>query len=106
MFQAVQTKLLYFFLCKFAADFWFDVFGKGELLFMLPAFYFDGERYFKVVQEKNVLSVYQDGWVCNYVADGEVFDLERRGANRNGLYKAFAVKGKDKITIKVQIVKE
>ncbi len=83
-----------------------DVFGKGELLFMLPAFYFDGERYFKVVQEKNMLSVYQDGWVCNYVADGEVFDLERRGANRNGLYKAFAVKGKDKIIIKVQIVKE
>ena len=80
--------------------------GDGEIFYMLPAFFYDGERYTEIIVSKNVLEIHLDGWICRYTSSSDVFDTERMGAARNGHYKAFAVSAKDKLKISIEIIKQ
>ena len=57
---------------------------------LLPAFFFDGERYSDISLEEGALRVSFDGWKCVYKTDGKICELGWLGANRNGNYKAYA----------------
>ena len=80
--------------------------GDGEILFMLPAFSFDGELHTEITLDEQSLSISYEGYVCCYITDGEIHDTERLGANRNGHYRAFYAKSFGKMMIGVKIVKK
>lgn len=79
--------------------------GEGEISYMLPAFFYDGERYTEIKLSENVLTVAYEGYICRYTASCKIFDLGRTGAGRNGHYKAYAVSGNDRLEIKIEIIK-
>ena len=80
--------------------------GDGEIGFALPALCFDGERHTDISVSEHSLSIAYDGWICRYSTDGEITDLGRIAANRNGHYKAFLAVGKQEIHVSVEIVKQ
>ena len=77
--------------------------GEGEIGFALPAFYFDGEKLTEICADGHELSVRYDGWACRYTTDGEIIDLNKKAANRNGHYSVFVAGGKDKLKVSVRI---
>ena len=79
--------------------------GDGEILFMLPAFFFDGESYTEITLADRSLSVSYEGYTCRYITDGEICDTGHTGANRNGHYRAFYAKSFGKMMIGAKIVK-
>jgi hypothetical protein len=79
--------------------------GDGEILFMLPAFSFDGESHTEITLDEQSLSISYEGYVCRYTTDGEICDTGHIGANRNGHYRAFYAKSFGKMMIGVKIVK-
>ncbi|MBR0443701.1 MAG: hypothetical protein IIX15_05110 [Clostridia bacterium] len=79
--------------------------GEDEIAYILPAFCFDGEVKPEITVDGQTLSVTYDGWVCRYTTDGEIVDLDKVAANRNGHYRAFAATGKDTVSVKVEILK-
>ena len=79
--------------------------GDGEILFMLPAFYFDGESYTEITLADRSLSVSYEGYTCRYITDGEICDTGHIGANRNGHYRAFCVKSFGVLRVDVEIVR-
>ena len=81
------------------------VIGEGEIGYILPAFYYDGESYSEIVLGGNTLCVLYDGWMCRYVSDGVISDTGILTANRNGYYKVYNVLGMNKINIKVEIIR-
>ena len=80
--------------------------SQGEFGYVLPAFAFDGENETEIALEKNVLTVSYEGWVCRYTASGSISEFDRIGANRNGHYRSFLVKGEKAIQIKIEIEKQ
>lgn len=79
--------------------------GNGEVGFALPAFAFDGENQTEIVPEKQTLTVIYEGWMCQYHTDGEIINLEKTAANRNGHYNMYLAKGKDKLRVEICIEK-
>lgn len=79
--------------------------GDGEILFMLPAFSFDGESYTEITLADRSLSVSYEGYTCRYITDGEICDTGHIGANRNGHYRAFYVRTDDCVRLMVEIAK-
>lgn len=83
-----------------------DVYGEGDIAYMLPAFQFDGEEYTEINLCENVLSISYKGWLCSYFVDGaKISDMGKLSANRNGLYKTYAAIGKNSLKILVKIKK-
>ena len=80
--------------------------GDGSTALMLPAFFFDGENNTEISHGKNTLSVRYGGYVCRYKTSGEILPLDMKGANRNGIYKAFYAKSYGTLDIKIKIEKE
>lgn len=78
--------------------------GKGDLAYQLPAFDFDGERHTEITVEKHALTVTYGGWCCRYQTDGEIVDLGRLAANRNGRYRAFAAVGGERLGVHIEIL--
>lgn len=78
--------------------------SNGELSYLLPAFCFDGERHSTVDLCGNVLTVTYEGWICRYTADGVIEDTGRICRNRNGHYRAYAVRGRDALSLRVRIL--
>ena len=79
--------------------------GEGEVFYMLPAFFFDGEAYTDIEAGDVSLSIHYRGWVCRYETDGKIIDLGRMAANRNGHYKVFSASGDKTLNIKIQIIR-
>ena len=83
-----------------------EVTGPGDLGYMLPAFYFDGETHSLIELADNVLNISYKGWVCCYAVDGSIHDEEKLAVNRNGYYKTYVATGKNNLRITIQILKQ
>ena len=79
--------------------------GKGKIGLSLPAFSFDGECSPEITLDGNTLSIVYDGWCCRYTASGEILDLDRVAANRNGYYRTFVATGIDSLSVSIEIFK-
>jgi len=92
--------------------------GEGKIGFMLPAFYFDGEKYTEITARGNTLTVKYNGWACRYTVSGDicsemyrhttagrVFAKDVIAANRNGYYKCYLASGEDTLKVKIEIIK-
>jgi len=78
--------------------------GSGALVWMLPAFRFDGEAHTDVTVTRHCLTVSYDGWQCIYTTNGEIWDTGRVSANRNGLYRAYCAGATDSVKVKITII--
>ena len=80
-----------------------EVTGEKEVACLLPAFFFDGEKYSEISAEDRSLSVLYEGWECRYTTDGLIQNLDRMGGNRNGHYKAFVASAKGTVKVQAEI---
>lgn len=80
--------------------------GKGELVHMIPAFFFDGEAYTDIRLEDNVLTVEYEGWACKYSSSGMINEHKIIARNRNGYYKIYYAQASDKLTVDIEIFKK
>jgi hypothetical protein len=80
--------------------------GEGEIAFSLPAFAFDGETHTGITADEHTLQIRYEGWVCRYVTDGRIIDLNSVAENRNGRYRAFSAIGKEHLGVHIEILKE
>ena len=78
--------------------------SDSELLFLLPALYFDGKNYADISTKGNVITVDYQGHKCIYETDAEYRENETLSANRNGYYKSFTLKGEKQIKIKITLI--
>ena len=83
-----------------------ELHGDGVVALSLPAFAFDGERETEIACAGNVLTIRYRGWRCVYVADGKIADTGAVCCNRNGRYRAFEARGRNRLVVKVSIEKE
>jgi len=74
--------------------------GIVEIAF--PMFAFDGENETTRTVSGNCAVVEYRGWKCIYTADGEITE-DGIYANRNGHYIRMNVRGKDSVTLKIEI---
>lgn len=79
--------------------------GDGEIGYALPAFCFDGEAVPEIVASEHLLTVSYEGWICRYITNGAVVDLNKTAANRSGYYRAFLAVGQNDLDLKVEISK-
>lgn len=79
--------------------------GDGELEILFPLFDFDGLTKTKTSFNEKSASVIYKGYKCTYDSDGKIIYKNSLYANRNGLYKAFAARGTNNITLKINITK-
>lgn len=79
--------------------------SEGEIGFALPAFIFDGEKQTEILPEKQTLTILYEGWTCRYITSGEIINLNKTAANRNGHYGMYLAKGKDKLSVEICIEK-
>lgn len=79
--------------------------GAGQIGFALPAFAFDGEKQTKIVADKQTLTVLYEGWMCRYKTDGEIINLHRMAANRNGHYDMYLATGQNELHVDICIEK-
>lgn len=80
--------------------------GEGEIAHMLPAFAFDGENRTEISFDKKTLEVTYEGWTCRYTTDGEIVDAKKMACSRHGHYRAFYAKGRDSLSIHIEIFKK
>ena len=83
-----------------------EVAQDGEIAFALPAFAFDGESETRVTSGRDWLQVAYRGWVCRYETDGFIVDAGRTYGNRNGHYRLFEARGRDRLAVRAKIVRE
>lgn len=76
--------------------------GDGIVEIAFPMFSFDGENETIRTVSGNRAEVEYKGWKCIYTADGEITEGGVY-ANRNGHYIRMNVKGKDLVTLKIEI---
>ena len=80
--------------------------GEGDLVHMIPAFFFDGEAYTDIRLEDNVLTVEYEEWTCKYSSSGMIKEHNITARNRNGYYKIFYTQASDKLTVNIKIFKK
>ena len=83
-----------------------ELLGDGEVAMSLPAFEFDGKTTTKVTCEGGELVVRYRGWRCVYKSDGEIVDAGLCSCNRNGRYRVFMARGRNRLLLKVSIEKD
>ena len=79
--------------------------GSGEIAYLLPAFYFDGEKHTKIIATKRTLKIYYKGYICKYSTNGRIENLNEIAKNRHGFYQSFVVLGKNSLKVKIEISK-
>ena len=79
--------------------------GDGEVEILVPLFKFDGKNYTQQNVSEQTASVSYKGWKCCYNTDGRFIYTEEVFANRNGHYDGYAVVGKNRVTLKIEINK-
>ena len=80
--------------------------GKGAVALSLPALEFDGERNAHIACGRGVLTVRYGGWKCVFSTDGEIVDTGAVCCNRNGRYRAFEARGKNRLRVEISIEKD
>ena len=77
--------------------------GDGALALTLPAFAFDGREETQVVATEKTLTVASRGWKCVYETDGTIVDTGRSACNRNGRYRRFEARGRNRLTVRISL---
>lgn len=77
--------------------------AAGEAALLLPAFAFDGKKETDIACRDNRLEIRYQGYVCRYIATAPIFDLGKRGMNRNGEYRLFGTKAAERVAVTVEI---
>jgi hypothetical protein len=79
--------------------------GADAVALALPAFQFDGREETRIDATAKSLSVSYRGWRCVYelTSDGEIADMGRMAANRNGRYRRFEARGAGRLSVHVSI---
>lgn len=80
--------------------------GDKNLCFMLPAFYFDGEKHTDIAFNENTLSINYEGFTCKYTTNGKIIDYNKLASNRNGNYKIFYAQGNENLNVKIEIYEQ
>ncbi len=75
----------------------------GDVALLLPVFAFDGQNATEITCWDTAVEVAYQGCVCRYTANAPIFDLGKTGSNRNGEYRLFCARGRDKICVKVEM---
>jgi hypothetical protein len=78
--------------------------GEGQILHLLPAFSFDGEKETKITLQDKTLEIEYEGHVCRFTTDGIIRDLGKTAYNRNGYYRLFYADNQDSLTIKIELL--
>lgn len=81
-----------------------NVSGEGEILHMLPAFAFDGEKENDIALDNNVLQIEYEGSKCRYTSNGVIKELGKTARNRNGFYRLFYAEGDNTLDVKIEII--
>ena len=79
--------------------------GDGNLLHMIPAFSYDGEKETDITLIDNVLQIKYDGWICQYTSNGKILELGKTARNRNGFYKLFYAECDNSLSVNIKIFK-
>lgn len=79
--------------------------GDGDVEILVPLFKFDGKNHTQQAVSEKSASVFYKGWECCFKTDGRFRCTEKIFANRNGHYDGYAVVGKNKVTLKIEINK-
>jgi hypothetical protein len=78
----------------------------GETEYNIPAFMFDGEMHTNTTLVENTLRVYYRGFVAEYYSpDAEIFDTGMTYRNRNGVYRLYKARSKERVTLHIRVVK-
>ena len=77
--------------------------GNGDLEILFPVFDFDGETKTNTEIKENNVNVIYKGYKCCYLGSGSIENKNCMCANRNGHYQKMAVKGKNKVSIKIEL---
>ena len=80
-----------------------NVIGEGEVVHMLPAFFYDGENATVIEAGSNQLTITYKGFCCRYITDGEIVDAGKMGGNRNGHYQIFYAKKTNTLSVTIEI---
>jgi len=80
--------------------------GEGTVGYVLPAFFFDGEKNTVISVGEQALTVAYEGWICRYTVHGKILDLHRTAANRNGHYRVFLATAEKELCVKIEIERE
>lgn len=78
--------------------------GDGDVAYMLPALYFDGETYTEIKQNENQLDVVFQNWTCRYTVRGAIHCTEQLAANRNGNYKVYVATAEKHLEVMIEIL--
>lgn len=82
-----------------------SVSGDGNVLHMLPAFSYDGEKEPEISLVNNVIQIKYEGWICQYTSNGIIRKLGKTARNRNGFYKLFYAEGNNSLIVNIKIFK-
>jgi len=77
--------------------------GEGDVAMLFPMLQFDGNNGSEITAEDRTASLCYKGWKCSYTTDGIISENGAVCANRNGHYISMSAKGKDKVTLKIEI---
>ncbi len=70
----------------------------------IPAFMFDGEIYTNTTLVGRTLKVYYKGYAVEYSSpDAEIFDTGRTYRNRNGVYRLYQARSKERVCLKIRV---
>jgi len=83
-----------------------EVTGNGDIAYMLPALYFDGEAYSEIVEEGNRLDVVFKDWICRYTVNGVIHNADQLAANRNGNYNIYFATGTERLNVTIEILQK
>ena len=79
--------------------------GDGVVAFLLPAFWFDGEKYSEIDRKDGELSISYEDWVCRYTTNGLINGTERTAYNRNGHYHVYYATAENNLSVRIEIYK-
>lgn len=79
--------------------------GDEEIGYALPAFFFDGKTKSLIAVSEHLLAVSYEGWICRYITNGCIVDMNKTAANRSGYYSTFLAVGQNKLDLKIEIIK-
>ncbi len=77
---------------------------EGETEYNIPAFMFDGEIYTNTTLVGKTLRVYYKGWAAEYSSpNAEILDTGRTYRNRNGVYRLYCARSKERVSLKIKV---
>ncbi len=77
---------------------------EGAAEYNIPAFMFDGDIYTNTTLVGKTLKVYYKGYAVEYFSpDAEILDTGRTYRNRNGVYRLYKARSKERVSLKIRV---